>query len=251
MRPTSIVTAVAAVAALTGATSASAWRLRQRNARRSLGVDPSGICEFATGPAARERNVFAPLDGTRSGPAVAALREMYSSDGGSVDVVLDSFADDELISSIAEVTGILAVQANNAEATEQRFDPEDDTVYLTYDVALATLLGGRGLLLLARDHEGEHLSHVGSCAGCRRDGSSAHLVRAQWCRDLADELITNPEASPFLVHDVDIADALHVLQDVFEHYCDATGTEATEAVEALAHGLALTAAVQHSPGGVS
>lgn len=235
---TSAATTAATLGAVRLATTARMRLAERRHARHHRDdVDEDAPCELDAGPYPGEPFVLHDVDGSGTGPCIAALRERYLVEDGSATEILQNFDYMDLMRAFAEVTLVLAM-----DLADTQFEPcgcdDEDCPNQEPDPEMHHMVAGRYLLYAAQSFEAKHLQHVQFCDVCAEAGYVAPgLVRAQFARDVADDLICNA-GDDIVLSGVPLQAAFDVVCNLLEVIANITGESPEDQINDLGKGLA-------------
>lgn len=231
---------------LTLAAAAGGFALSRltRLRKDTSGPPQADVCDPDEGAYPEGRIVIRALDGSAIGPCVAALREAHLTENGSVQHLVENLDYLSLLRSFVEVTyltvmdlaleSFVACDCDNPDCWNKEMDPE-----------ARVLQAGRLLLRGAMTFEGAYRDHVDSCKTCTNDGPRArHLVRAQFCRDLADDILTNGDDPDLVLNGAPLQAAFDVVNSFMLTLAHNSDTSIPEQIEHLSEYIAeVTAAL--------
>ena len=245
--------ATAGSLALMGA-AATLFR-RVRRARVSPTRTRSGGCDPDVGMFIDAPLVVHGVDGTNQGLAIAILRER------NFDADENAVADPatgqpsrpaepleveypEALRSFVEVAMVLAMEMAEHDLGEEH-DCDDENGCELGDMGTAAMMmllngvAGRKLLEFAQSYEKFGTNHARVCRVCRKAGlRSPMFFRARFCRDLADDLMTNFDDDTVTVNGVPLAAATEVIQSMLDVIEQAYDVPAETQIARLTAGVA-------------
>lgn len=232
MRMTGLASAAAvslvASLATVGATRALAWR-----------HDRAHDCTLDEGDFPDAHLVLHDIDGSATGLAIAALREQYLSDNPQVSEIVTSFSYGEILRSFVETALVLAIDL--AQASFVACDCDDPGCpNQESDPEITPLVAGRILVAAALNFEHLHYSHLDHCRTCAKAGHLARgLLRSRFCRDLADDLLTNADCLDVVVRGVPHQAAFDVVCALISTLSRVTGVSVEQYVTDMSRGVAM------------
>jgi hypothetical protein len=246
-----------AAAAVTGLTALAASKRFAGRKSKDVFRDSTGGCTPDVGHYVDARILVHDIDGTHQGIATVLLRERFNVDADArtddtARTELDGLGDfndnrdeatldldyDEALRSIVEAVINLALNMAEAEFDEQCQCGDDDCDG-GLDLETLHLVAGRKLVEFAITFETAAGNHAGHCKICAAEGTRSPLyLRAQFCRDLADDLLTNFDSNVVNMRGVPIAAAEDVLGHMVEYIEQAHGVPVSTQIERLTKGVA-------------
>lgn len=197
------------------------------------------------------------VDGSHQGLAISMLRdrllptpaaplppELAGLDSGAL--VQDLNYDDALRSCI-EVCLNLALEMAEAECETECLCGEADCDAAGYDYETLHLVAAQKMTEFALTFEAKARQHAHDCHPCTEAGDQAPaLLRARFCRDIADDLLTNFESDDTVLRGVPIPAAVDVLVVMAQTIEGGYDTPVSMQIDRLATGLASAIAHQEA-----
>lgn len=269
--------ATGALATTLAATVAATARRRRRTGTTqttpqgqeegNLWRDSTGGCLPNDGIYLNTRFTLHGLDGSNQGIALALLRDRIAAcdpantdpanpdPEASLDDTLDLTDDldldyDEALRSCVEVALNLALNLaeHHLPDPSASIDLDEDTDEVAVDFEMLHLLAGQILTQIAIQHEISATEHAQQCGPCTAEGDQAPLrLRAQFCRDVADDLLTNHHSEDLVMRGLPVATALDVLCLLMRFIETQHGVSQAEQIDHLTHGLAQAIAHTQTP----
>lgn len=197
------------------------------------------------------------VDGSNQGIAIAILRDTFlSPDGqpeGSDEPAPFEIEYDSALRSLVEVGLVLALELAEHEV-EVIHDCGDDECHGNGEVdpemvLIQTLVAGRKLIELAMGYEKFADEHAQECRVCHKEGARAPAyMRAQFCRDLSDDVLTNFDNDHVEMHGVPIAAATDVVEALVTINEKAHGVPVADQIARLTENVAAALAHKENHG---
>lgn len=244
LNPRSPLTPLRALSAAT-ATGLLVYAAQQMRHRHQFHWVSSAGCGRTTGFYPDKPVVVPMADGSHQGPCLAMLREDRDPDAANIAPFNVDY--DEALRSCTEVALNLALNFAEAEFAGPCDCGDEDCDSGDVEIETLHLVAGRKMLLFAKTFEDVSAHHNRRCRACRRAGTrSTVALSAQFCRDLADDLLTNFEADDIVLRGVPIHAAMEVIEAMIDFGTSAHDVDADEQINGLATNLCR--AIAHAEG---